>query len=87
MTGGTTARAKPGLDLVERIGELARETGAGPDEIEAAAREYAEYERWKAARVQEALDEEVAGDRGRPAEKVFDEVEALLEERIRAARR
>ena len=87
MTSSTTTQAEAGLDLVERIAELARETGSGPDEIEAAAREYAEHERWKEAQVQEALDDEAAGDRGRPAEEVFDEVEARLEERIRAARR
>ena len=87
MTGDTEARTRPALDLVERIGELARETGSTPDEIEAAAREYAEHERWKEAMIQEALDDEAAGDRGRPAEEVFAEVEARLEERIRAARR
>ncbi len=87
MSGGTTARANAELDLVERIAELARETGSGADEIEAAAREWAEYERWKEAMVQEALDAEAAGDQGRPSEEVFDEVEARLEERIRAARR
>ncbi len=85
MTGGTKARTKPELDLFERIAELARETGSGPDEIEAAAREYVEYERWKAAMIQEALDEEAAGAPTYDAEEVFAEMEALLEERIRAA--
>ncbi len=71
MTGGTTARTKPELDLFERIAELARETGSSPDEIEAAAREYAEYERWKEAKVREALDELEAGVPGIPNEEVM----------------
>jgi hypothetical protein len=83
---GSTAAAKTRPELVERIGDLARETGSTPEELEAAAREWAAHERWKAAMVREALDDEAAGDRGRPAGEVFDEVEALLEERIRAAR-
>jgi predicted transcriptional regulator len=78
-----SAAARP--ELVERIGELARETGCTPDELEAAAREYAEYERWKEMKVQEALDELEAGGPTYDAEEVFAEMEALLEERIRAA--
>ena len=85
MTGDTEARTKPALDLVERIGELARETGSTPDEIEAAAREWAEYERWKEAQVQEALDELEGGAPTYDAEEVFAEMNAILEERIRAA--
>ena len=85
MTDGTATQAKAGLDLVERITELARETGSGPDEIEAAAREYVEYERWKEAQVQEAIDELEAGAPTYDAEEVFAEMNAILEERIRAA--
>jgi hypothetical protein len=55
--------------------------------MEAAAREWAECERWKEAMFQEALDDIEAGDEGRPAEEVFAEVRSLLEERIRAADR
>ncbi len=71
MTGGTRTQAKAELDLVERIGELARETGSGPDEVEAAARAYADHERWKAAKVREALDELEAGVPGVPHEEVM----------------
>ena len=69
MSGGATA-AKTRPELVERIGDLARETGSSPEELEAAAREYAEYERWKAAKVREALDELNAGAPGVPNEEV-----------------
>ncbi len=72
-------------ELVERIGELARETGSTPDELEAAAREYAEYERWKEAKIQEALDELEAGGPTYSHEEVMAEIKALIEERIRAA--
>ncbi len=71
MTGGSTAQAKAELDLVERIGELARKTSSGPDEIEAAGRAYADHERWKAAKVREALDELEAGVPGVPHEEVM----------------
>jgi RHH-type transcriptional regulator, rel operon repressor / antitoxin RelB len=70
MSGSTTA-AKPRADLVERIGDLARETGSTPEELEAAAREYAEHERWKAAMVREALDELEVGAPGVPNEEVM----------------
>jgi predicted transcriptional regulator len=73
--------------LIDRLDQLAHETGSSPDEMEAAAREWAEYERWKEAMVQEALDELEAGAPLLDAEEVFAEVRALLEERIRAAGR
>ncbi|HET6521593.1 MAG TPA: hypothetical protein VFG47_17505 [Geminicoccaceae bacterium] len=44
MSGSATA-AKPRAELVERIGELAREPGSTPDELEAPARAWAEHER------------------------------------------
>jgi predicted transcriptional regulator len=52
---------------------------------EAAAREYAEYERWKEAMIQEALDEEAAGAPTYSHEEVMAEMRALLEKRIRDA--
>ncbi len=64
-----STKAKP--ELVEKIGELAAETGSSPEELEAAAREYAEYERWKATKVQEALDELAAGAPGIPNDEVM----------------
>jgi len=64
-TTGNTREA-----LIDGLDRLARETSTSPDEMEAAAREWAEYERWKEAMVQEALDDIEAGDEGRPAEEV-----------------
>lgn len=72
--------------LLDGIDRLARETETSPDELQDAVREWAEYERWKAAMVQEALDEIEAGDEGRPAEEVFAEVREILAQRIRALR-
>jgi predicted transcriptional regulator len=79
----SSAAVRP--ELVEKIGELARETGCTPDELEAAAREYAEYARWKEAKIQEALDELEAGGPTYSHEEVMAEIKALIEERIRAA--
>ena len=59
MSGATAAKPRP--ELVDRIGELARETGSAPEELEAAAQAWAEHERRKAAQVQGALDEPAAG--------------------------
>lgn len=56
MHGDTGAEVRP--DLVERLEELARETGAMPDEIESAARFYADRERRREARIQAALAED-----------------------------
>ena len=81
----TTGNARDAL--IDRLDQLARETKTPPDEMEAAAREWAEYQRWKKARVQEALDELEAGAPLLDAEEVFAEVRAILEERIRAASR
>jgi predicted transcriptional regulator len=81
----TTANAREAL--IDRLDQLARETKTSPAEMEAAAREWAEYESWKEAMVQEALDDIEAGDEGRPAEEVFAEIRSILEERIRAAGR
>ena len=83
MSGATAAKPRP--ELVDRIGELARETGSSPEELEAAAQEWAEHERWKASKVQEALDELAAGAPTYDAEEVFAEMDAILEARLRAA--
>ena len=69
MSSSATAQARP--ELVERIGDLARETGSTPDELEAAARAWAEYERWKAAMIREALEELEADVPGIPNEEVM----------------
>lgn len=71
-------------EKVDRLVEAAREMAATPEEMHAAAREQAEYERWLDAMWQEALDDEAAGDEGRPAEEVFAEFLADVEGRIRA---
>ena len=84
MSDATAARPRP--ELVDRIGELARETGSSPEELEAAAQEWAEHERWKAAKVQEALDELAAGAPTYDAEEVFAEMDAILEARLRDGR-
>lgn len=67
--GGTATWARP--DLWTGLDDLARATGSSPEEVEAVAREYAAYERWKAAAIQEALDELETGGPDIPNEDVM----------------
>jgi len=73
----TTARP----ELIERLGALAYELDASPEELQAAAREWAEIE----AILNEAEAELAAGAPTYSADEVFAEARAILEERIRAA--
>lgn len=52
----TTAQPKP--ELVDKIGELARDTGSSADELAQAVEAYRELERWQLAAIDEALAED-----------------------------
>ena len=70
-------------ELIEKLGALAHEMDASPEELQAAAREWAEIE----AACAEAEAEIAAGAPLHDAEEVFAEARAILEDRIRAAKR
>jgi predicted transcriptional regulator len=73
-------------ELVERLSALAHEMDASPDELEAAAQEVAEFNRWVEAECAEAEAELAAGAPTRDAEEVLAEFLERVEQRIRAAR-
>jgi enoyl-CoA hydratase/carnithine racemase len=73
-------------ELVERLSALVHEMGASPDELEAAAQEVAEFNRWVEAECAEAEAELAAGAPTRDAEEVLAEFLERVEQRIRAAR-
>lgn len=70
-------------ELIERLGALAHELDASPQELQAAAREWAEIE----AALAEAEAEIASGATLRDAEEAFAEMRARVAERIRAAAR
>ncbi len=68
-SSGTQAQPRP--ELVEGIGELARETGSTPDELAQAVEAYRELERWQLQAIDEAIAEDESGAPGVPNEHVM----------------
>jgi predicted transcriptional regulator len=66
---GIGAQARP--ELVERIGELARDTGSTSDELARAVEAYRDLERWQLTAIDEAIAEDDRGDPGVPNEEVM----------------
>ena len=69
MSGSTTVRARP--ELVERIAELARDTGSSPEELAQAVEAYRDQEQWQLEAIDEAIVEDESGAPGIPNEEVM----------------
>ena len=63
------AQARP--ELVERISELARDTGSSAEELAQAVEAYRELERWQLAAIDEAIAEDESGAPGISNEEVM----------------
>lgn len=69
-------------ELMERLNEVVRVTGCTPEDLESAAHELAAHERWKAAKIDEALAHEATDPQSHDVEDVFAEMDAILEDRL-----